>query len=448
MNELQEQPRRQRSLIVKNLVPGLTERGKIKIGRKGQAIQSNQGKTFQPPQKIDHFLVTTLERDQGGNFRRDDAIHKAVGDQPKRLPVRLLYDDIELNFQCRYVAYDGRTLVRSCDGELCEQRQQNGRMRATSCQCAGRDPFDQGVCKIHGVLSIMLDQADIVGGVWKFRTTSYNTVQGILSSLALIKRVTGGPLAGIPLDLVVNPKSVANPRDGKQQTVYVVHLEFRGSMEQLQQRGYQIALNNEKHRMQIDRIEDQARALLAGPDVDGDDETVDEFFPEQAAQAEGVPYEEPGAGTLAAPEPDASTAAPAPSEAAEPATSQQPAQGGVPLINADGEIVQGYRRIGDYLNALEKLAEQGRAEEVLSVNADALDRIAAERPKSTERIAEIREKFAPSAAETSAPDATADAAQDDAVESGDDSGPADDTPPATEGAGSAGDGAGGDDDWF
>ena len=44
-----EQPEKGRSLIIKGLVQGLTERGKIKIGEKGRMITSSQNKEFQPP---------------------------------------------------------------------------------------------------------------------------------------------------------------------------------------------------------------------------------------------------------------------------------------------------------------------------------------------------------------------------------------------------------------
>ncbi len=66
------------SLIIKGLSPGLPERGKIKIGYKGKTITSAKGNEFQPPKKLDHFFVTTLERDKDGNFKHDKAIHKVI----------------------------------------------------------------------------------------------------------------------------------------------------------------------------------------------------------------------------------------------------------------------------------------------------------------------------------------------------------------------------------
>ena len=282
-----------RSLIIKTLAPGLVERGKIKIGEKGKTITSARGAEFQPPQKLDHFVITTTQRGPDGNFLRDDAAHSELGAEPKRIPVRLLYDDVELNYQSRFVAYDGRTMIRCCDGEVCEMRKPGAPSTEGPCVCAGKEPFADGVCKPYSVLSVILDSSAVLGGVWKFRSTSYNTARGLLASMLLIQRVSGGLLAGIPLDLVVGPKQVVNPRDGKQQTIYVVHLEYRGSVDALQQCGYQLALNNASRRAQIEHVEERARAMLTAPDVElDDDETVPEFFPEQA-QIETEPKSAP-----------------------------------------------------------------------------------------------------------------------------------------------------------
>jgi len=58
--------------MIKNLTPGLPEVGKIKIGYKGEEMTSKGGKRFQPPKKLDHFLITGLERGADGNFLRNE----------------------------------------------------------------------------------------------------------------------------------------------------------------------------------------------------------------------------------------------------------------------------------------------------------------------------------------------------------------------------------------
>lgn len=307
MSENVPAPGRSRApMQIKNLVPGLMEMGKIKIGRKGASRQGARG-TWQMPEKLDHFIITTMEKGKDNNFIPDAAIHGRLGQAPKEIPVLLLYDDPALNFPTRYSCYYGKTLFCSGDGETAERLAKDGTRHEVPCPCprqaptfTGDDGNGKGKCKINGVLSVMIQGAEVVGGVWKFRTTSYNSVVGILSSMALIRRITGGRLAGIPLVLTVTPKTVADPIAGNQQTIYVVGLQYRGSVERLQGTGYEIAMNEAKHGIRVELIEQEARRMLtyegAGDDplgADDVDDVVAEFYPEEAAAAVGA--EVPGA---------------------------------------------------------------------------------------------------------------------------------------------------------
>jgi len=279
--------------LVQTMVPGLTELGKIKIGRKGSMRKSAKGNEFQPPEKLDHFIVTKLDRDPSGNFLRDDAIHELIGDKPKRIPVTLLFDEISMNFQSRFVCYQGKTLWCTGDGK---QANRQGCAEPAVCPCerseAGHEPAKDR-CKINGVLSVIIRGAESVGGVWKFRTTSWNTVQGITSSLFLIQRITGGPLSGLDLDLVLAPKTATAP-DGTTQTIYVVGIEYVGGMEKLRTAALQSAEAFVHHRKQLASMEDAAKDMMEAELVNEiAQDTVEEFYPEQV---EG--YQPPARATI------------------------------------------------------------------------------------------------------------------------------------------------------
>lgn len=299
-NEIQQyQPPKRNPMMIKNLCPGLMEMGKIKIGNKGAMRQSSAGNSFQAPQKLDHFLITTNERGKDNNFLLDGSLHKIFGDAPKSIPVRLIYDDISLNFATRYICYYGKTVFCSGDGECATRLQKDQSTKQIACPCerqdpkfAGDDGKGKGKCKINGILSVIIDGAQAVGGVWKFRTTSYNSVVGILSSLALIQRITGGRLAGIPMNMTVSPKTVQDPIQGSQQTIYVVGLVYSGTMDTLRDTGYQIAMTEAKHGISMARIEEDARLLLthtpvagAGLGDDLDSDVIEEFYPEEVNTA-------------------------------------------------------------------------------------------------------------------------------------------------------------------
>lgn len=282
-----------RPMMIKNLAPSLPERGKIKIGVKGKMMKSSSGTEFQPPKKLDHFVITTMVRDETNNFAVDEDLHKKFGPAPKELPIRLLYDDPTLNFPTRLAAYKGKTLWCSGDGEQASRLDEDAKVyKPCPCPCpridfgyAGKDK-----CKFNGVLSALIDGAGGVGGVWKFRTTSYNSVRGLLSSMAFIRGVTGGPLANLPLKLTVGPKQVQDPT-GRAQTIFVVGVEFPGDIAALQQAGHKIALERSKTHVNIQHIEAEARAMLTFlpkdtplPGDDNDD-IVEEFYPENITEA-------------------------------------------------------------------------------------------------------------------------------------------------------------------
>ena len=289
-----------RSLLIKNLLPGLPERGKIKIGVKGAMMTSRGGKEFQPPQKLDHFVITTMARGPDGNFVRDAELHKQFGEKPTRLPVRLLFDDIGLNFQSRYACFKGKTLWCSGDGERADRLDDAGKHFQVPCTCEriARDYKGPEKCKINGILSVMIDGAGAIGGVWKFRTTSFNTTVGIMSSLSLLKGITGGVLAGIPLELVLAPKTAIAPDTGAAQTVYVVGLEYRGSVAELEAASYATAMRRAQHHQRIENVEQEARLLIASRAAPGtvfpdeeNAEVVEEFYPDQAAEAAKITRE-------------------------------------------------------------------------------------------------------------------------------------------------------------
>jgi hypothetical protein len=204
------------------------------------------------------------------------------------IPVRLLYDDIDLNFQTRFACYRGNRCWCSGDGEEAQRLAgENGKYQEVSCPCERQDPFYNGQdrCKILGTLQVLIEGTDRIGGVWKYRTTSWNTVNAILSSLALIKTVTGGPLAGIPLWMVLSPKADTVPTTGQNMVVFVVSLEYRGPEQELAELGYDIAKRRIEHRVKMEQVEAQARRMLLPPHaepIEEQAETGAEFYPEGA----------------------------------------------------------------------------------------------------------------------------------------------------------------------
>jgi len=250
---------------------------------------SSQGKQFAQPKKLDHIVITTMQRDTAGRLMPDTDLMAQInpgGDKLTEIPVRLLYDDIDLNFLTRYACYRGTRCWCSGDGEAAQRLTgANGKYQEVPCPCERQDPLYQGQdkCKILGTLQVLIEGVDRIGGVWKFRTTSWNTVNAILSSLALIKTITGGPLAGIPLWMVMSPKTVTVPTSGQNMVVFIISLEYRGPENELVELGYERARQRMEHKIRMDQIEDQARKLVVAPHEEPaqeQGETAEEFYPE------------------------------------------------------------------------------------------------------------------------------------------------------------------------
>ncbi len=256
-------------ILKSGIRPILTEFGKIKIGGKEKQIRIGQGgNKWQAPERYDHFVVTTLERGEDGNFIRDESIHSAIGDKPARLKIRLLYNDPAMNFQCRFVRYDGKKVACMGDGELAFLA--DG--AEIACPCEKSEPSYNGkdVCKMNGVLSCILEQTAKLGGVYKFRTTSFNAIQGILSALQFISQQTHGILAGIPLELVLIKKAAANPKTGEPVQIFFVTIEYSGNIQNLLESATEVrqaalAYDNKIKLLTGETIEEELSAELAEP---------------------------------------------------------------------------------------------------------------------------------------------------------------------------------------
>ena len=65
-------------MAIKGLMRRLNEAGKIKIGCKGDEITSSKGTQFRPPKRLDHFIITTTEKDASNDFVEDADLMTAL----------------------------------------------------------------------------------------------------------------------------------------------------------------------------------------------------------------------------------------------------------------------------------------------------------------------------------------------------------------------------------
>lgn len=295
---------------IKDFDPILPEIGKIKIGKKGQFMKSKGGKDFQPPQKLDHFVITTLNRGNDGNLLVDTELMKSLAGLPanaskekiasislKEIDIIFPYDEISLNFQTFYGKYSSSKCHCRGNGEVALKLMEDSKSpewNEIDCKPAVCEfyspPNPEGTqsCKMNGILSMILMEAPRVGGVYKFRTTSFITIRNIRSALGEILSITNGILAGIPFKLVVKPQQVQPQNMKGAIVVHTVNVEWVGDIPSLLEKAKTVALHRSQARMDLRKLESNAKLALesAPPEIEAKD-IVEEFYP-QVVEAEIV----------------------------------------------------------------------------------------------------------------------------------------------------------------
>ncbi len=268
----------------------LPERWKLKIGGKGDERTAQSGRKYRVPQKWDHIKICTAERDENGRFIVDEELTKELGGslEPKTIgPILFLYNTIEGNLFTAYRCYKGQTCVCRGNGKKAKRTEtvkqgeewvvKPGTEKEVDCndQCPMR-VSDPPKCKPNMILSFIFPDAEL-GGVCKFRSTSWNSVNAILGGLKYFTQLSLGRLMGIEFYLRLNEKT-ANVK-GKPQTIYYISIEFNGKIADLRQAAVECAQGAAKHLALVENVDADARAKLA---IDAEVEfgqDADEFQP-------------------------------------------------------------------------------------------------------------------------------------------------------------------------
>jgi len=276
--------------MIKGLPLRLCEIGKIKIGGKGKLVKSKSGKEFRVPAKYDYFVVTTMEKDKDDNFIPDKSIMEKIGEKPRELKVRLLFDDIDLNFQTSYACYKGKKCFCHGDGETATRTAEKNENEKIQVPC---DPTTcpymiDGHCKVSGILSCLLPESGTLGGVHKFRTHSYNSIMNILGSLSFLQMASGGILMNLPLKLIMVDKQTE-----EHGTVKTVNLVFDGDVNLLTKAVSFESRRRNIGRIDVAQIEHQGRASGILDDTDDPEDVSDEFYTadEQVTETAGTTAE-------------------------------------------------------------------------------------------------------------------------------------------------------------
>lgn len=198
--------------------------GRISIGR---VIEKN-GKRL--PEKDDQFTLTTQVQTKDGWLAHplDEQLRKdSPNGKLRSIPVRLLFNDPDLNLRAAYTLFDrtkGRPLCVG-DGETC-RRLQNGGVDTLPCPSPDACEVGRGACKPFGRLNVRLPGDDELGS-FIFRTTGFNSIRALAARLSYFSAVSGNRLAYLPLELRLRGKSTTQSHRAP---IYYVDLTLREGM--------------------------------------------------------------------------------------------------------------------------------------------------------------------------------------------------------------------------
>lgn len=271
--------------------------GRISIGK----VVEKNGKRL--PEKDDQFTLTSQVQGKDGWLPHpyDEGLRKAQGGKIRSIPIRLLFNEPDLNFRAEYSLFDrnsGRPLCVG-NGQTCKRQTEEG-VKALPCPSPADCPLAKGgACKPYGRLNVAIGDEDPLGS-FIFRTTGFNSIRTLTARLHYFQAISGNRLAYLPLELRLRGKST---RQSHGTPIYYVDITVRSIMtveEALAeaQRLEQQRLASGFNQAALDAVARQGFGNGAFEESDDDGaEIVEEFFAAPvASNGSGQPA---GSSTLA-----------------------------------------------------------------------------------------------------------------------------------------------------
>ncbi|MFS1996052.1 hydrolase or metal-binding protein [Acinetobacter baumannii] len=196
--------------------------GRISIGK----VVEKNGKRL--PEKDDQFTITSQIQSKEGWIKHplDEQLRsKAPNQKLRTIPVRMIFNDPDLNLRAEYTLFARQTGRPVCvgDGQTC-QRLTNQGVEQHPCPSPDLCPLGQGGhCKPYGRLHVNLDESDEFG-TFIFRTTGFNSIRTLAARLSYYYAASNGLLSCLPLQLTLRGKSTTQ---SYRQPVYYVDLTLR-----------------------------------------------------------------------------------------------------------------------------------------------------------------------------------------------------------------------------
>ena len=212
--------------------------GRIAIGRKNARGL---------PEKLDYFIFTHEVDAKTDNApvhkEMTEVMQKKYGATPRTIKVVLPFHHYDEVFYTSFTDWKSKLAwsCRSADGHTAQRRQRDGSVIDVPCdyenckfRLVNNDP-NKTTCFPNGILSVLMPDAPVTGGVWKFRTRAWGSVHKIQEALETIFNFRSSLLyLEVELSIVMEPQLVPDGKGGKQkQNVPVVQIKAPFSLDEL-----------------------------------------------------------------------------------------------------------------------------------------------------------------------------------------------------------------------
>ena len=256
--------------------------GRISIGK----IVEKNGKRL--PEKDDQFTITSQIQNKEGWVKHplDEQLRaKAASQKLRTIPVRMIFNDPELNLRAEYSLFDRQTGRPVCvgDGQTCRRLTNQG-VEQYPCPSPDLCPLAQGGhCKPYGRLHVNLDDADELG-TFIFRTTGFNSIRTLAARLSYYNAASGGLLSCLPLQLTLRGKSTTQ---SYRQPVYYVDLTLKDgvSLNEAIRTAKEIDQQSKEAGFYQEAVDFVARQGFANANFEMNDgeglDVLEEYYPEQ-----------------------------------------------------------------------------------------------------------------------------------------------------------------------
>lgn len=207
--------------MLKGLVITPPVLGRISIGK----VVEKAGKRL--PEKDDQFTITSQVQNKDGWLVHplDEGLRKEQGGKIRSIPIRLLFNDPDLNFRAEYSLFDRNTGRPLCvgNGEISKRQSEDG-IKSQPCPSPdGCSLAKNGACKPYGRLNVSIGDDDPLGS-FVFRTTGFNSIRTLAARLQYFQAISGNRLSCLPLELRLRGKST---RQSHGTPIYYVDLTVR-----------------------------------------------------------------------------------------------------------------------------------------------------------------------------------------------------------------------------